>query len=273
MLEKFGIVVPVKDPTGRINDKTAFQHFSNDQEKNDIVNVIGLSKAGEGSLSYIEKSDNEIIEPYQFYKSIIDDFQKIYTQGIQPRSITIIRSEFNFKSYYDDSASCTWMDYTLYRNYEEEDPTYDYFALSSNVWGTTSGYQRHIGVIEARQYLPFASDEIIDHDPVSALYCGSVNVAVDLTGGASLSYNYTLSNIPNISCTANYSTDNVYWSLTESWPLRFPIESQVFKSSVSWASTGTYVGIDVFFNSGVHLNDHSWSLLGSGRTINVRYDY
>lgn len=276
-LDKFGVTVPIYDPKGHDTSKKAFQYFSDDQEKNDIVNVICLTREGQGLLSYIEESDKGYIEPYQFYKAVIDDIQKFgIQQGFKTMGVEIVKSGFGFYSYYWNSRSCTYMDYTLYRNFDESDPTYDYFAISTNVWArcTSTDPLGVISEVTVKHALPYSVDELIDHSPGDIYSAGSVGVSVDV-GGVSFGFSYELSGNPRIYCNENYTSDVVEWQMLPRLVSPVYLDNKVFKSATSWASTATYAGIDITFNSTTNYGapNLQYPVVGTPKTVQVRYDY
>ncbi|HAN21546.1 MAG: hypothetical protein A2Y15_09650 [Clostridiales bacterium GWF2_36_10] len=272
-LDKFGITVPIFN-TDEIKIGTAFQYFDEQQENNVITNVICLNNSGQGSINNIEPSDKGYIEPYQFFVAINDDIKKLgFLQEFRTMDLTIVKSEFNFHTYYRNSYVCTHVDYTLYQNQNETDPTYDYFAVTTNSWVSSTAYYIVDSVCMTHS-LNWEEDELTDHGPESETNCGTVSISVDV-GGVSLGYSIDLSDAsPDIECNEDYTNDSVFWDFNRR--LLFPpnLVNQVFKTTTSWASTGTYAGTNLTYQSTVVFGQHlDQEETQPPAVIQVRYDY
>ncbi|HEY8390930.1 MAG TPA: hypothetical protein VIL26_08310 [Clostridia bacterium] len=53
------------------------------------------------------------------------------------------------------------------------------------------------------------------------------------------------------------------------------LDNKVFKSATSWASTATYAGTDITFNSTTNYGapNLQYPVVGTPKTVQVRYDY
>ncbi len=276
-IDKFGADVQIYEADGKATDQTAFQYLGEDQEQNDVINVVGLSRGGNFTLdqiylAYIEASDQNIIEQYQYFRSIFDDVKPFLQENNNSvMSIVTVKSQFNIVSYYFNSNSSTHLDYTLYRNYDEQDPTYDYFAIKSNVWAYSTD---EISGVDVKHDLPYASDNMLDHGPGSQTYASSVGVSVDMSGGVSLNFSYNLDGGPTINCSPDYTNDIISWTLRERIIFPEELDNEVFKTSSSWASSGTYAGTNIIYRSITNYGpSHQYPVFESWRTVQVRYDY
>lgn len=59
-----------------------------------------------------------------------------------------------------------YMDYTLYRNFDEQEPTYDYFAVKTNAWVTKlSARTDSLDGIFTKYDLPKVGDNLLETGP------------------------------------------------------------------------------------------------------------
>lgn len=258
-IKNFGANVNVYDENGS-TAKTAFLSFGKEQEYTYIENIISYSNSQtqKNLIATVAKCDNMIME---YIKIIISDCCKT---GIMPMA-SIVQSGFNYRSYYCNNYIN--MDYLLYRDYDEQDPNYDYFAIKTNV----SAYGGLAKEIDVEHRLPYLSDELIDYGPYDINRAGSVSVGLDL-GGGSLSYSFDVGGGPTIDATYNSSVDYCTWKITKYWFFGSYLNNQLFKPGSSWASTGTYAGTDITFRAAFEGPGEMY-LWTPWQTVQVRYDY
>lgn len=196
--------------------------------------------------------------------------------GVQTRA-TIVQSEFDFTTYWGtNNQFSSHLDYTLYREIDETDPTYDYFAIKTRTW-VTGGSAKVTGIM-TKYELPYSSDNLLETGPASQSNIGSLSVSIGFGDGSvngSIGYSIDLSDQrPNIERTEDYSADTVSWVLTpRTW---FPksINNASLVCVASWASTSKYAAIDVYYQGVVNVGPNYQYPTSAGYTkIPVRFSY
>ena len=264
-LDQFGAYVNIHDQTGITTDKV-FTSFGEEQENSAVENII--SSSGDQSGHYLiadVAADENNTQVMTSIAVILDDF---CGQAIQTMAI-IVKSGYNFRSYYNTDNYIN-MDYLLYKDNDETDPDYDYFAVKTNLC-TENGYGYNTQSIDVKHALPFTSDEMIDYGPGDINYAGTVSVGLDLGGTFDLSYSFTVSGTPNINATYSAANDYCTWEIYRPF-LGGYLQNNIFSPGSSWASTGTYAGTNVDFKAHFvggqgHTFDTPW------KYVQIRYDY
>ncbi len=261
--ERFGADASIFDEKG-ITKETAFVFLSPEQESNDVFNIISFAKSDERKHMLAKVSDHNKTSAdltAEYIRIIADDFD--LNESI--KSITIVKSGFNYRSYLTSSVYAN-MDFILYRDFSELDPDYDYFAIKTNI--CTYGYST--SRIEAEHRLPFPSDELIDYGPGDISKADSVSVNLSLCGSSSISYTFSVDGKPSIDASYYAVDDYCTWIINRYWFLG-ELVNELFSLGSSWASTGTYAGTNVkfraLFNYGIDSFYSPWT------TIEIRYNY
>lgn len=228
------------------NNEIPKQKLSNEYETNEIFNLICYDAS---PLLCKISSDNTT----PFLKAIINDINESST-SVGERSHTIVKSQFNFRLYFELGAYLYVlnMDYSLYRNTNESDSTYDYFGIKTNTWCTDPTGDKTIKQVETKYSFPKASDELMECGPDTDTNIGTLEVAVGYGDGASgqIAYQMDLSDTkPNITKTANYTADTVQWIMTPRTLFPKSISDTISTCSATWASTGKSAQIDVDFQA------------------------
>lgn len=259
--KEFTSQVPVYNLDGSFSGNYVERSFSGEQRSAKQYQIICDPKDDSlGLLCTIDKKDDG--NKLESYLNII---AKNYIEATQQQRATIVSSDYDIAHYfYSDSCSIhlTWI---LYRNYSEEDPTYDYFALESRVWGTADN-SASITQTTCEHAMVYSSDHIIDSGPESDSSADSISFTLDLgeggvTGG-SITYNYSLDASPNITRdTSNYPR-SISWTAKQRF-FGSVLDDTIFKFATSWASTGTLAAIKVNYSNMV-----STSAMGVGIGVN-----
>ncbi len=262
-ISQFGAEVSVYDKDGP-TDQTAFLGFSEEQEQTCIENLISYSKSGlqKNMIATVRQGEN-VVEEY--ISIILEDYDG---SAIMPMAM-IVKSGFNYRSYLTSSAYAN-MDFLLYRDYDEEDPNYDYFAIKTNICTTGQLTAR----IQAEHRLPYDSDELIDYGPGDITRASSVSVGLDLGsgyGGGSLSYSFDVGGGPTINASYYAGDDYCTWDISRYWWFGGDLVNELFCLGSSWASTGTYAATNVKFRAEFDvIYDYIYS---PWCEVQVRYDY
>lgn len=267
-IESFTLSTKLYDSNETVCD-TVEQGFDADFESTEIYNVICYSnntlmcKFGDTpkNVNYLVAALNNCIET---------------NVGGKTRA-TIVQSAFDFTTYWGtNNQFASHLDYTLYREMDELDSTYDYFAIKTRTW-VTCGSAKVTGIM-TKYGLPFSSDNLLETGPESQSNIGSLSGSIGFGDGkvnGSIGYSIDLSDQnPTIERTEDYSADTVEWILTpRTW---FPksINDAFLVCVASWASTGKYAGIDVSYQGVVNIGSNSQYPTSAGYTeIPVRFSY
>lgn len=264
-LEQFGAYVNIHDQTGITADQV-FTSFGEEQENTAVENIISSSGDLSGNYLIADVAVDEFNSLTMASLAIIlDDF---CASAIQAMAV-IVKSGYNFRSYYNADNYIN-MDYLLYKDNDETDPDYDYFAVKTNLC-TENGYAYNTQSIDVKHALPFTSDEMIDYGPGDINYAGTVSVGLDLGGTFGLSYSFTVNGTPNFNATYSAASDYCTWEIYRPF-LGGYLQNNIFSPGSSWASTGTYAGTNVDFKAHFvggqgHTFDTPW------KYVQIRYDY
>lgn len=269
----FGTRIPIYDTSKNPTGEFARRLFSNSQQNEKVYQIICEPQNGAyGLLCTIDKeNDGNKIESY------LNIIAQNYMDAENTQRATIVASAYdNAHYYYNDKCSVhlTWI---LYRNYNEEDANYDYFAIESRIWG--SGYQTvKINQTTCEHAMYYPSDYIIDSGPASDSSASSISFSLDIgdkgvTGG-SIGYNYTLQSSPKITRgTSNYPK-SINWTASKRVFGSY-LDNDVFQFASSWASTGTIAKMTIKYSnlaSGTVLGE-SVTISSGVQTETVIFDY
>lgn len=188
--------------------------------------------------------------------------------GILADPGTIVRSKYNIIAYaytpYGALAGQTTTDYTLYRNFNETDSTYDYFRIEDVT--QVQGYNGFTGYsLNVKHDIPFSSDEIRDWGPLSS---SSSPYTISLGYPWNITFTFNMTGNPSVTNTASLANNWTNWYVTNR--LTRNLNGVIFRPQTAWASTGTYAGIDLVHSALFHNGFEAYSADG---TIQVRYDY
>lgn len=194
--------------------------------------------------------------------------------------ITILESKFDFNvgigGISGGNTAIIHMDYTLYRNYEEEDDVYDYFAILSKVWVSVNIPKRDdASELKEKFELPNKDDNLLETGPGTKKRESSFSVGIgfgaDVTG--SLGYTVDLGANPNITRTENFSEDTVEWYMSKGGVSS--LHNIVFQNSATWASKQSKkkAEIDISLGGYIQIMDGRFGQNRDYETIPVRFSY
>lgn len=165
------------------------------------------------------------------------------------------------------------MDYLLYRNTNESDPTYDYFAILTNVSASTD-QANSCSEILIEHKPAYTSDEIIDYQPVDTYKANTINASLDfgLDVGGSIGVSYTTQSGPDIDATYSTVSDYASWQ-TKRRLLGPMLEDNLYKYGSSWASAGTLAGNNIKFRGYFYDAVTFFWEYSAWKTVQVRFDY
>lgn len=259
-LQDFTSQLPIYEPNGDFSGKYMERGFPESQKNTKQYQIICEPQDDAyGLLCTIDKQNNG--NRIETYMNIIAE--NYMAANVNQRA-TIVSSDYDIVHYYFDDNCSVHLSWILYRNYDEEDANYDYFALESRVWGEGSD-SLTIGQTTCEHSLVYSTDYMIDSGPESDSSANSVSFSLDVSGegitGGTIAYNYNLESAPKITRDTSNYPDSVAWTVSKRL-LGSSLDNDIFKFATSWASSGSLSRIDVEFS-----NTASGSLLGQSVTM------
>lgn len=267
-LETYGVDVPL-DVTGveakNVDKQEVFMFFGDDFSSSAKHNVVALQKdSSDGLLASVPMNEYGEYSLSLLMKAVVDDVSPNRTSS----RATTVDYDFSVKTY-DYLGHYAILDWFLYKQ-DESISEYDYFAVKTNL-GLEGNY--FVGTqMNIDMDLPFSSDEYIESGPGDSSESSSFDVSLgfgpDVSG--SVGWSFSIDNDPEIDRTASLANNYAHWTVEENW---YSLDGEVFSPGMTWASTGTYAGIDIsfrgyFFNG--QLSEGQWT---DWKTIEVRYSY
>lgn len=253
--------VPIFNLDGSFSGDYVHRDFGEFQKNNKLYQIIcNPQDDTRGLLCTFEKENNgNRIESY------LNVIAENYLESLNRTRATIVDSDYNIVHYYFGDISSLHLSWILYRNYDEEDPSYDYFALETRVWANPGG-NYGITKITAEHDLFFTTDSFIDSGPESDSSAGTVTFSLEASGEGtkgSISYSYELGSAPKIvRDTSNYP-NKISWTVT---PRLFgpDLSNDVLKFASSWASVQTRKKVRVIVD---YSSSTQGNVMGGGMTI------
>lgn len=274
-LNEYSLDVNLYNEQGYCMEKVT-QYFESTYETDEYFNIISYS-----SNALLCKVLGDTLDPnsqltaYNYLVPIEKNFSQM---GRLNARNTLIDSNFNLVTTWgSNSEFSVSMDYYLYRNYNEIDPDYDYFAIKTRVWvdndtGRTTS-------VRTKYELPFDSDNLIETGPDSHSNIGSLSVSVSYGNSgpdASIGYSIDLSDSrPTIDRTEDFTNDIVEWEMRPRSLLPLSIDGTSLICCATWASYGSSLAaIDLFYSGVVNIGPSEQYPTTAGYTkIPIRYHY
>ena len=227
--------IPVYNSDGSLSGDYVARGFAEEQKASKVYQIIcSPMDNSRGLLCTIDKDNNgNRIETYM--NIILNN----YFDSLNSQRATIVDSDYDISHYYFSDTSSVHLTWILYRNYDEEDTGYDYFALESRVWGNAAG-ANSITETTCEHALYYIADNMIDSGPESKSNAGTLSFSVDVTGGGeveggSISYEYDLNSSPNINRNTSNYPNSISWTVSKRL-LGPSLDNDIFKFASSWAS-------------------------------------
>lgn len=225
------------------SSQTLTQSFSESYEETEAFQVISY-----GTQPLLCKISSDCTF-FSVFKAVTQNFQKL----LSPRTrSTIIKSEFDFVTYFQSSS--VHMDYTLYRNYDETDPNYDYFGITTNVWADTTV---RLDELRTKYALPNSSDNFLETGPATQKNVGTLSVSIGFGSsglGGDIGFSIDLSNSqPDIDRTEDFTNDIVEWNMHRRAVLPPSMNNAILGCSATWASRNSTATIDVSYQAKVSI--------------------
>lgn len=252
-LGEFSVEIPLHDPSGN-RTSTAVQFFDEAYEQTEIFHAIC---SGEHALLGTISGEEPTL--YTYFALILDNCKPFLLP--QTRA-TIIESGFDYTTtMFGENyvRGVVHLDYSLYRNYDEEDPNYDYFGIKTRTWVTCEN--GNVSTIRTEYRLPTLEDELIESAPSSYLKASVLNFSIGFgTSGpsAELGLSIDLSDTkPNIDRTENLSTDTVKWIMSRSAFSKW-LNGTRMDCAATWAHKATPENVAAFFIDFSGQIKHGW---------------
>ena len=246
------------------------QGFDSEFEKNEKYNVISYS-----NNAVLCKFSNEIKNVHYLISASENCASTIVQSNARA---TIVKSEFDFVTYWGpNNIFSVHLDYTLYREYDESDPTYDYFGIKTTTW-VDAANSGTVAEIRTKYSLPYESDNLLETGPASQKNIGSLSVSCgygDSGVSASIGYSIDLSDQdPTINRTENFTNDTVEWIMTRRTWFPKSLDGVHEICVATWASTGKTAGINVYYGALIKAGQHGAMNVDSGYTsLPIRFSY
>lgn len=267
-INDFGLDVNINDANGNTYG-TARQYLDESFEKINKFNVVCYGEVNT-LLCSIEGED---IALFKYLYNVIDNFEIIIQSKMQ--RATILESKFDFTNDINSQRAygVAHMDYTLYRNYNEEDVNYDYFGIRTKVWVTRRSSSSNVKEMKTKYELPNSNDNMLETGPASSENTGNLNVSIGFGQSglnATIGFSIDLSSyVPNIVRTEDYTNDIVEWSLTEKTWSPKSINEATQDCVATWASlsSNATAAINIYFTGTVAVD----TSLGNQRLVTGSY--
>ncbi len=263
-LEEFTLQIPMLDTDGT-QISMAEQFFDETYEQTEVFAAICC---GENALlgSAAENA------PLGSYLALILDNCK---QFLMPQTrATIIQSGFDYSTaMFGENyvRGVAHMSYTLYRNTDEEDPTYDYFAIKTNTWINCEN--GNVSALRTSYRWPNVMDRLMGSAPETQKNIGELSVGLefgpDKNGkpNASVSFEFSIDlsdTKPNITREevrhggTDLGADQVSWDLTPRTLFPNYLNNTTSTCAATWANYENdehYVAIEIRYSGQVK---HGW---------------
>lgn len=274
-LNEFALDIDIES-IGENKSSTIKQYFDKEYEETQVFNIIGF-----GTSALLCSLGDDIDTKYMncvYLYNILDDCVKFLAP--KTRS-TIIESKFEFTTAMFGGVKgggVAHMDYTLYRNYDEESTVYDYFAIKTRTWLTSEDGKKT--EINTKYVLPNKSDNLLETGPASVNNAGSLSVSVGFgTSGVSgsIGFSVDLSNVsPNIKRTEDYTNDTVEWAMTQrTWFPKY-LNGVSLECAATWASLASnhVAAIDVYFGGRINIGpNYQYPVKSESKQVPIRFSY
>lgn len=255
--------------------------YSSDETKSELVNQ-GFDSSFENSEIYnvICYSNNALLCKFNsearqvhYLAAAANNFSKNINEA--KTCATIVKSQFDFTTYWGPNNECvSHMDYTLYRETNETDPTYDYFAIKTTTWATGAG---KVKKLQTKYTLPYSNDNLLETGPESQSNIGTLSVGIGFgkeTVSGSIGYSYNLSDQrPTIKRTENLSNDTVEWILGPRTLIPKNIDDAKLICVASWASTGKTAAIDAYYTATLGIGPQEIPTSPGYTKVPIRFSY
>ncbi|UFJ40984.1 hypothetical protein LOK74_23990 [Brevibacillus humidisoli] len=189
-------------------------------------------------------------------------------QNVESASTKLVDSEYDITAsayYVTKKAGSINSQYKLYQVTDESDDDYDYFYVKDTSVIETYEWMWDAEEFAIRHELSFSSDELDDAEPDDT---ESDTISISLGYPFEVSYTYNVESGAEFDLTINKSDDYSKWLITDN---DLESDNDDYEVVTSWASTGTYAGMDIThrvgFFAGLDVEAYA------NQSIEVRYNY
>ena len=269
----FSLEIKLQNAPAAENSKVT-QYFEQEYEENVTFNIIKF-----GVKSFLNEIRCEKISAAAYFQIILQNFEELLSI-VSNGAVT--KNEFNFSSSWSWEGSpyvyTVYMGYKLYRNFNEQDPTYDYFAIKTDTWLTKPSACKHsLAAIFTKYGLPDASGNLLGTGPQTKRNIKTLDLSIGHFFGGINGFSADLSEFsPDIIHAEDYTNDTAEWEMKRR--LWFPrrIDNAVLYCAASWASTGSSAAIDVSFKGRMLItasDSRDISCAAEYTTVPLRFSY
>ena len=270
-IQKFAKDVVINDINGN-SVEIGKQFFDSAYEDTKVFDIISF-----GKKALLCQMDEDIKTLNGYFQNIYESSSSLL--GPQTRA-TILESKFDLTVAVPGGTSAQtaviYLDYTLYRNYDEQDSVYDYFGIITKVWITCYVPKRDdASLLKEKFSLPNKDDNLLETGPSSKKRESSFSVGIgfgDKLSG-SLSYTVDLGARPDIERKEDFTKDTVEWFMTCGGVSS--LHNIVFKNSATWASLQSkhLAEIDVAVGGRIQIMDGRFGHDKDYETFPIRFSY
>lgn len=242
-LSSFSVQIPRYDSFSEL-PTTGKLDFCDCQTITKQRQIICLSE--NKSYPSITVSGNKMssIEQQEF---IIQNYNETYVS--QHSRSTIVQSGYQHKIIAYGPRLYLNIDYLLYKNNDESDPSFDYFALKTNATAVNNNCETagNCDLLEIKNQLDYSSDSIIDFAPKSTKRASNINASVNLGGNpsASIGISFQTDSGPEIKTTYDQANRITDWKVSRFWLFGKTFNNELRSFGTSWASTGNLASVSI----------------------------
>lgn len=268
-ISEYSVSIPMYDGDKQL-DKKGTLYFGDEQVNNKLMQIICLSKNDKYQSLTVTGEKMNIKEMQDF---IINHYNETFVNPYLRASI--VKSNYAHKVLALGSNVYLNVDYILYKDNEESDSQYDYFALRTNVTAVNNQNvtAADCDLIEVKHQLQYSSDHVTDYAPRDVSRATSVSVG--LSYGPSLSANIGISfgvgGGPTIDSTYNTAQSLTTWKVKRYWFFGGTFSNEMVSFGTSWASTGRLAAINV--STYARFIGYKINHIANWDTQQVRYSY
>ncbi len=233
-----------------VENDTIKMRFDSNQENNKKEEIIALTH-NSNSQSLTVSGDN--ISEEDAIAIIVDHFTSVFCSSVN-RDTTLVYSSFGHRVYCSSNSSVYMnIDYMLYKEQSENDPTYNYYALKTNVTGTRTNPDSQGGSvafnrIEVKHKLMNYSDNVTDYAPKDINRASNVSVKLNVgTSGSAINIGFSSGAGPSIDSSYDPNGKEVYWTVKRYWFFGKPFTGDMLTFATSWATkSSAYVNVSTY---------------------------
>ena len=242
-LNKFSVQIPKYNGPKKLTS-TGMLEFDTPEALSKKRQIICFSKNTRYPCVMVSGNEMDILEQQEL---IVQQYNETFAPMFSKSSV--VQSGFQHKIIAYGPRLYLNLDYLLYKNDDETDPTYDYFALKTNATAVNNKCETtgNCDLMEIKNQLCYTSDNIIDYSPKDTKRAKSVNASLNLGSSASanIGISFETDAGPTIHTTYDSANHAVSWKVSRYWFFGSTFNNQRLSFGTSWASTGRVASINI----------------------------